>query len=133
MWPMTINTFTITSSLHCDLIVLVTVLQKNIIGGESVVDSPKERNVVAKKSVPANFFDMSIKDGLDAKYSDECSMIVHRIIQKRILFSGIKTEKQRDIFLKTLQNEIDIKIGEIDACTATRDSLISFFVKTCNG
>ena len=104
------------------------ILQSDIFGEKhnSVQEKEKKQSLAAS---PKPFKDISIHDGINEGNATSEAMLIHRVIQKKIMYSGISTEKQREVLMRVLINEMKIKSGECDATTATRDSLITFFGK----
>lgn len=101
------------------------IFQRNIIGGGSIISTVKEKKNAekqGKKPFPA----IGLANGLNEKQAEADAMLVHRTLQKKLMFGGLK---RRNTFLKLIHNEVDIKIGEKNAVTATRDSLLMVFAK----
>lgn len=108
------------------------VFQKNILGGGDVVSSKKDiKSSAPKKSsdVKKPFVDVTIMDAVENERAEGSAMLIHRVLQKKIIYGGMKSSESMHKFLKVVNNEMMIKMGELDAGTATRDSLIEFFAK----
>ncbi len=106
------------------------IFQRNIIGGGCNISTEKERKSSVKASpVKKEYPTVTLEDGLDNKNAEANAMLYHRMLQKKVIFSGIKTKEKQDILTDILCNEMKIKNGDIDALTATRDSLLRFFTK----
>jgi hypothetical protein len=70
---------------------------------------------------------MTIHDGNDEVYAANGSMLIHRMLQKKLSATGLKTSTQRAVFMRIFMNEARIKAGIMDPVAAVRDSLSSFF------
>lgn len=101
------------------------VFQRNISGSGNTISTTKEKKS-AEKQEKKPFPEIKIEGGINEKQAESDSMLIHRSLQRKIIFDGLK---KRNTFLKIINNEINIKIGATDAVTATRDSLLSFFAK----
>ncbi len=77
---------------------------------------------------PKSFPSITLNDGLNEAETSANAMLIHKILQKRLLNGGLNTQRQQAIFMRILDNELAIKSGQLDPATATRDSLISFYV-----
>jgi hypothetical protein len=106
----------------------MTIFQRDIVGGINQMISTKEKKAPGGRPAATGGIAVSLKDGLGAEYAESWAMLVHRMLERKLIFSGLKTEKQKRMLLEIVQNEIDIKKGSVDPCTATRDSLIKGFV-----
>ncbi len=101
------------------------IFQRNIVGGGNTISTIKEKKHVAKQAKKL-FPKININSGINEKQTESDTMLIHRFLQKKIIFRGIQ---DKNLLLKIINNEIDIKLGLQDAITASRDSLLSFFVK----
>lgn len=106
---------------------MTEILQNDIFGKKHSTVLQKEKKQTP--SAPKNFPNVTIIDGNDEIKAANDAMLIHRILQKKLLYAGNLDKKQREIFMKILKNEMEIKAGKIDSVTATRDSLLAFFVK----
>jgi hypothetical protein len=73
------------------------------------------------------FRQIGLTDGIDEEVASNDAMLIHRILQKKLLYSGLSSKKQRDVLLRILYNEMNIKAGNIEPATASRDSLLASF------
>ncbi|MDR1233667.1 MAG: hypothetical protein LBJ92_00745 [Holosporales bacterium] len=71
--------------------------------------------------------DVTLKDGILEAEAAADAMLIHRILQRKMIYSNLSTANQQRVFLRIFMNEANIKTGAISPCTATRDSIISFF------
>jgi hypothetical protein len=104
------------------------VFQKDILGQQHDVvakEQSKTRQVGGNAKPP--FRQISLADGVNAEVATSDAMLIHRILQKKLLYAGLSSEKQRRVLLRILRNEIGIKAGNIEPITASRDSLIAYF------
>ena len=108
----------------------VEVLQLDIYGEKNNVapdgtslPKGKASSALAKKP----YRELSIADGIDEKTAAAEAMLIHRGVQRKLLYFA--SDSRKKIFLKVLKNEMQIKSGEIDSLTAVRDSLLEFFAK----
>ena len=102
------------------------ILQNDIFGTKHNTLQEKEK----KQSLAAaskTFKEVTLLDGINEINATNEAMLIHRVLQKKILYAGLSTQKQKEIFLRILENEMKIKSGQIEAVTATRDSLLAFF------
>ncbi|MDR2666876.1 MAG: hypothetical protein LBB34_02040 [Holosporales bacterium] len=108
----------------------MTILQSDIFGTKHQVTNEREKK---KQEPPAAqkkvFHEITIRDGLDTRKVTNDAMLIHRILQKKLIYSGLTTEKQRSAFIRILKNELSIKQGAVEPMTATRDSLLSIFTR----
>lgn len=107
---------------------MTEILQNDIFGKKHNTVLQKEKKQTST-SAAKSFHNVTIIDGIDEIKAGNDAMLIHRILQKKLLYAGNLDRKQREIFMKILKNEMEIKSGKIDAITATRDSLLAFFVK----
>lgn len=101
------------------------IFQRNIIGGGDTITTIKEKKP-AEKQIKKPFPEINITSGINEKQAESDAMLIHRSLQKKIMFGGLQ---KRELFLKIINNEADVKLGLKDAVSASRDSLLSFFVK----
>lgn len=104
----------------------IKVLQNDILGNKVSISDEKIKEKSPTK--PREFKNISILDGNDQKYLESDYMLMLRIMQKRILYKVNQSPKMKNLFLKLIHNEMKLKLGELDSVSATRDSLISYFV-----
>ncbi|MDR1488546.1 MAG: hypothetical protein LBI26_02300 [Holosporales bacterium] len=106
------------------------IFQKDLTGAyvEVCADSSKK---VREKTVSAarQYRDITVMDGVDEGNAEADAMLIHRILQKKVIYGGFSKEYKKKLLLKILNSEISIKRGEIDSVSATRDSLLSYFGK----
>jgi hypothetical protein len=76
---------------------------------------------------PQQFRQVCLEDGLDEAIASGDSMLIHRILQKKILYQRPINKERVGILLKVLHNEMSIKSGKIEPSTASRDSLLAFY------
>ncbi|MDR1609518.1 MAG: hypothetical protein LBR78_01535 [Holosporales bacterium] len=69
--------------------------------------------------------DININSGISKAQATGDAMLIHRVLQKRLVWSGLKTPKQISTLVKLVRNEMLIKAGAVEPETATRDSLLS--------
>ncbi|MDR3031209.1 MAG: hypothetical protein LBU35_02375 [Holosporales bacterium] len=103
-------------------------LQQDIFGEKHKTIQEKEKKQPTSAASKA-FREMSLADGINEKEITNEFMLILRILQRKILFSGLLSTKTKDMFLRILLNELSIKSGKTDPATAVRDSLIAFFGK----
>lgn len=103
------------------------ILQNDIFGKKhnTKIEKEKKQSGSSSKKFPT----VTLKDGINETQVASDAMLNHRVLEKKLIYSGLTTSQQRQTFMKIVKNELSIKAGLIDAATATRDSLISFFVK----
>ena len=102
------------------------IMQNDIFGKLHNTKPEKEKKPLLAN--PKNFPSVTLNDGLNEAEASANAMLIHKILQKRLLNGGLNTQHQQDIFMRILNNELAIKSGQLDPATATRDSLISFYV-----
>ena len=102
------------------------IMQNDIFGKHHNARPEKDKkpSMAAPKSFPRNTLD----DGLNEAEASANAMLIHKILQKRLVSGNLCTQRQIDVFMRILSNELAIKSGLMEASTATRDSLISFYV-----
>ena len=105
------------------------ILQNDIFGNKQLVSEVKEKKSSSTPAKQREYRDVSISDGLDSVRAENESMLILRILQKKIMYSGISSKVQKDKLLKIIQNEADIKLGITDPITSVRSSLLEFFVQ----
>lgn len=101
-------------------------MQNDIFGQLHETSPEKEKKT--SMAMSKNFPSITLNDGLNEAEASTNAMLIHKILEKRLLNSGLKTKLQQDMFLRVLNNELSIKSGQLDPATATRDSLIAFFI-----
>ncbi len=102
------------------------ILQNDIFGNSH--DTKPEKEKKPPMAAPKNFPTISLRDGLNESQANADAMLFHRILQKKMIYEGLKTERQRNVFMKILKNELSIKAGLLDSVSASRDSLIAFYI-----
>lgn len=103
------------------------ILQNDIFGQKHDTNPEKEKKV--SMAAPKSFPNISLKSGLSEAQTVNDFVLIHRVLLKRLVGSGLPTKLQREVFAKVVKNELFIKAGRIDTLTATRDTLLAFFGK----
>jgi hypothetical protein len=101
----------------------VEIFQKDILGGGLVLNtnpSPKKSLEKSNMKAKKEYRPITILDGIDEKHAESEAMLIMRTLQKRT--------KDKNLQIKLIKNEMNIKNGKIEAITAVRDSLIASFV-----
>ena len=104
------------------------ILQNDIFGKKHQTKEEK-----MKKTTPSqtkDFINVTLQNGLNDQNASADAMLIHRVLQRKLIYSGLNTSKYKSAFLKILKNEMEIKKGKIDQISAVRDSLIEFFIKS---
>ncbi len=101
-------------------------MQNDIFG--QLHDTKPAKEKTPSMAAPKNFPSITLNDGLNEAEASVNAMLIHKILEKRLLNGGLSSKLQQDIFQRILNNELSIKSGQLDPTTATRDSLISFFI-----
>ena len=101
-------------------------MQNDIFG--QLHDTKPEKEKMPSMATSKNFPSITLNDGLNETEASVNAMLIHKILEKRLLNSGLSSKLQQDIFQRVLNNELSIKSGQLDPATATRDSLITFFI-----
>ena len=104
------------------------ILQKDIFGESHKNVQEKEKKQSASSGYKP-FREITLSDGINEKNLTADSMLILRVLQKKLIYRGLGSEELREKFLRVFQNELLIKSGKLDSATAVRDSLISFFGK----
>ncbi len=102
------------------------IMQNDIFG--QLHDTKPEKEKKLSMAVPKNFPSITLNDGLNEIEASANAMLIHKILEKRLINGGLETQLQQAIFQRVLNNELSIKSGQLDPSTATRDSLIAFFI-----
>lgn len=102
------------------------IMQNDIFG--QLHDTKPEKEKKTSMAAAKNFPSVTLNDGLNESEASANAMLIHKILEKRLINGGLSTKLQQEIFQRVLNNELAIKSGLLEASTATRDSLISFFV-----
>ena len=102
------------------------ILQNDIFGKHHNTQPEKDKK--PSMAAPKSFPSITLNDGLNEAEASANAMLIHKMLQKRLLASNLRTQRQIDAFMRVLNNELSIKSGQMDPATATRDSLISFYV-----
>jgi hypothetical protein len=103
------------------------VLQNDIFGIKHPLTNEKEKKKQEQLVPKKTFHEITIGDGLDMRKVINDAMLIHRVLQKKLIHLGLTAKKQRAAFIRILKNELNIKRGVVDPATATRDSLLSFY------
>jgi hypothetical protein len=103
------------------------ILQNDIFGRKHKTVKEKEIKQPLDP-VRKSYRNVTIFDGLDEAALSYDSMLIHRILQRKILYHRNLNQKQKEQFLRIIINEMNIKSGKVDPITSTRDSLLSFFL-----
>lgn len=104
------------------------VLQNDIFGQKHDLNPEKEKK--SSSATSKSFPTISLLDGLHEAQAAANAMLVHRALEKKLIFGGMTSSHQKKIFMKILKYELSIKAGIIDSLTATRDSLLSFYTSS---
>ena len=102
------------------------IMQNDIFG--QLHDTMPEKEKKPSMAVAKNFPSITLNDGLNENEAAANAMLIHKILEKRLINGGLGTKLQQKIFQRVLNNELAIKAGELEPAIATRDSLIAFFV-----
>lgn len=102
------------------------VLQNDIFGQKHDLNPEKEKK--SSSTTSKSFPSISLIDGLHEAQATANAMLVHRALEKKLIFGGMPLSHQKKIFMNILKNELSIKAGIVDPLTATRDSLLSFYI-----
>lgn len=102
------------------------ILQNDIFGKKHQTKEEKP-----KKSTPQakEFVNVKLRNGLSESAASNDAMLIHRVLQRKLIYAGLKSINQKSAFLKILKNELEIKTGKKDPVSAVRDSLLEFFAK----
>ncbi|MDR0553160.1 MAG: hypothetical protein LBG13_03665 [Holosporales bacterium] len=108
----------------------VGIFQRDITGAliELEAQAKKKRTASGERvhTPTTGYRSITLRDGCDGKNAESDSMLIHRILQRKVIYGGLNSSDLRSILLKIIKNEMAIKIGEIDSVSATRDSLIIY-------
>lgn len=105
------------------------IMQNDIFG--QLHDTLPEKEKKQSMAVSKNFPSITLNDGLNETEASANAMLIHKILEKRLINGGLGAKLQQEIFQRVINNELSIKSGQLDPATATRDSLIAFFVMPC--
>ena len=87
----------------------------------------KKQDNPSKKT--REYRDVTLNDGLlDEKNIEGDAMLILRILQRKMLYSGLSSIKSGKIFRNIVANEMSIKLGDTDSITAVRSSLVEYFL-----
>lgn len=103
------------------------VIQNDIFGKKHQIKNEKIKKPITPQS--KDFFNVKLENGLYEQEAINNAMLIHRILQRKLIYSGLNNIQHKAKFLKVLKNELEIKRGKKDPVSAVRDSLIEFFVK----
>jgi hypothetical protein len=107
----------------------IGIFQRDITGALIEVDPHVAKKALIGKekahAPTAGYRNITLRDGVDEKNAESDAMLIHRILQRKVIYGGLASSSSKSLFLKIIGNEIAIKTGEIDPISATRDSLIS--------
>ncbi|MDR1476472.1 MAG: hypothetical protein LBI20_04140 [Holosporales bacterium] len=103
------------------------ILQINIFGDEHNQSDEKQKKANQPVTTYKKYKDISLDDGILENSVTNDSMLIHRILQRKLIYTGLTSDKQKKAFARILDNEINIKRGKESQITATRDSLLAFF------
>lgn len=104
------------------------ILQNDIFGKKHDTKPEKEKKVAA--SSPKTFPGISLKDEITESQATANAMLIHRGLERKLIYSRLESTQAQKKFIKILKNELKIKAGIIDTVTATRDSLLTFFTNS---
>ena len=102
------------------------IMQNDIFGKQHNAVTEKEKK--PSMAAPKNFPSITLNDGLNEAEASANAMLIHKMLQKRLISGNLSTQRQIDVFMRVLNNELSIKSGQMDPATATRDSLLAFYV-----
>ena len=102
------------------------IMQNDIFG--KLHNTKPEKEKKTSMAIPKSFPSVTLNDGINESEASANAMLIHKILQKRLVNAGLKNRRQQEIFTRVISNELAIKSGQLDPATATRDSLISFYV-----
>lgn len=103
------------------------IAQKDIFGTSHKLSEDKKEKSKPSASAAKSFPNVTIASGINELQATGDAMLIHRILQRKLIYSGLSEQKRLAIFLRILKNETSIKAGIIEPATATRDSLLAFF------
>jgi hypothetical protein len=108
----------------------VEILQNDIFGvGHKVSQTQDKRERSSETGSTKSFRNISLNDGVSESVATNDSMLIHRILQRKIMYSNKLDKDKKRVLFRILCNELNIKSGNVDAYTASRDSLIAFFIE----
>jgi hypothetical protein len=101
------------------------ILQCDIFGDtHSVGSNASSQKMSATSAQSKKPLDVNINSGISKAQAAGDAMLIHRVLQKRLMWSGLKTSKQLNVLAKLVGNEMLTKAGAVEPETATRDSLL---------
>jgi hypothetical protein len=104
------------------------ILQKDIFGNDhKLIAKDKPNKVTMTQSSSRSYGNISLENGLLETFVSNDAILIHRILQRKLIYSGFTSDKQRAAFLQIFDNEMRIKRGKVSPVTAARDSLLAFF------
>ena len=106
---------------------MMEIIQNDILGNKH-----QTKNEKAKKASSASskeYVDIGLKNGINEYDAIDNAMLIHRVLQRKLIYRGLSSPKDKAAFLKIFKNELKIKSGQIDPASAVRDSLIEFYIK----
>ncbi|MDR3224089.1 MAG: hypothetical protein LBT03_00660 [Holosporales bacterium] len=105
------------------------IIQHDILGAKLVVNEKSEKQKPFSVAAVKGYVDVTLATGFSESQATSDFMLVHRILQKKLIASGLMSKNSTSCLLKIVMNEMNIKAGNIEASSATRDSLLLFFMK----
>jgi hypothetical protein len=104
------------------------ITQRDIFGnGHKLLATEEKQKKVGTTPSQKGYVDISLKDGLLESAAANDAILIHRILQRKLIYSGLTMTKQGSAYLRVFENELRIKRGRAIPSTATRDSLLAFF------
>jgi hypothetical protein len=107
---------------------MVEITQMDIFGnGHKLSAEEKPKKVGPIPSSAKGYVDITLKDGLLESSAANDAILIHRILQRKLIYGGLTVTNQQSAYLRIFENEMRIKRGKELPSTASRDSLLAFF------
>jgi len=103
------------------------IIQNDIFGEKHQLKNEKIKKPTTSQS--RDFFNVALQNGLYEQDASNNAMLIHRVLERKLIYSGLNSAQHKATFLKILKNELEIKNGKKDPVSAVRDSLIGYFIK----
>ena len=104
------------------------IIQNDIFGKKHQTKNEKIKKPT--NSQTKDFVNVTLQNGLHEQDAITDAMLIHRVLQRKLIYSGLNNIKNKSAFLTILKNELKIKKGKTDPVSAVRDSLLEFFIKS---
>ncbi|MDR1289304.1 MAG: hypothetical protein LBJ77_02830 [Holosporales bacterium] len=104
---------------------VVEISQMDIFGNGHRLNEEKEKKPTSPQSPSKGYREVSLEDGLLESSAATDAVLIHRILQRKLIYSGLTTDKQKLAFLRVFENEMRIKGGKQNPITSTRYSLLA--------